>query len=87
MKRLRDYISTIGTDAREAAVQHNGHESSAVIPLPSTRRRAMKLFAGATLALAAGSLVGCADMVVTPKPKRSKSYITGRQNGKMGKNP
>ena len=68
-------------------MQHNGHESRAVIPLQSTRRRAMKLFASATLALAAGSLVGCSGMVVTPKPKRNKSYINGRQNGKMGKNP
>ncbi len=47
----------------------------------------MTLFAGAALALAGASLAGCANMEITPKPKRNSSYITGRQNGKMGKAP
>ncbi len=68
-------------------MQHNGHDSSAVTPRQSTRRHAMKLFAGAALALAGASLAACAGMEITPKPKRNKSYVNGRQNGKMGKNP
>lgn len=49
------------------------------------RRHVLRLLGGglafAGLAFAGLALAGCADMSAGPKPKRPKSYITGRGGG------
>lgn len=55
----------------------------------SNRRKFLRLFGGASLALAGAAIAGCANMAAGPKQKRPKSYINGRGNGpsNMGGNP
>jgi hypothetical protein len=44
------------------------------------RRHVLRLLSGG-LAFAGLALAGCADISAGPKPKRPKSYITGRGGG------
>jgi len=59
-------------------------ESLACPGAGSSRRSVMRLFAGASFALAYATIAGCANMKAGPKPKHGDSYITGRGGGPGG---